>query len=190
MLDAELHENAVEQLPIERNSPVSSGTDLTATRRQSSPPAPPQIPDAALVRQALAGEHEAFELLVRRCQSALHSLISSYVREYHDADDMLQRVLLQLYLSLAALHAESSIFPWLSRVARNEGHLHLEAAVAALPARYRPVVSLRSLAGWSFREIARALGIPESTAKTRYYREANATHDTVGGGRSAPTSLR
>lgn len=75
MQDADLHASAVGQLPIERNSPAG-GTDLTATRQQSGLPALPQIPDAALVRRALAGEQEAFELLVRRHQPALHSLIS------------------------------------------------------------------------------------------------------------------
>jgi RNA polymerase sigma-70 factor, ECF subfamily len=210
-----LHERTAGRLPAQRVSPVS-GTVLTPAQQQSGLHRSPQVPDAALVRHALAGEQEAFELLVRRYQPALNSLISAYVREYRDADDILQQVLFQLYLSLARLHAEPSIYPWLYRVTcnqcldhlrrqqpitfaelgwedeedeqspllslrdpgplpeelaeRHEAQLHLRAAVAALPARYRPVVSLRSFAGLSFREIAQVLGVPESTAKTRFHR--------------------
>jgi RNA polymerase sigma factor (sigma-70 family) len=215
MRDRELHEGTAGRLPVQRASPVS-GTMLTPAQQQGRLPRPPQVPDATLVRHALAGEQEAFELLVRRYQPALNSLISAYVREYHDAGDILQQVLLQLSLSLATLHAEPSIFPWLYRVTcnqclvhlrrqqpitfaelgwedeeneqspllslrdpgplpeelaeRHEGQLHLRAVVAALPARYRPVVSLRTFAGLSFREIARVLDVPEATAKTRFHR--------------------
>jgi RNA polymerase sigma factor (sigma-70 family) len=53
---------------------------------------------------------------------------------------------------------------------RHEVQLHLRAAIAALPARYGSVVYLRYVAGLSFRKIAQALNVPESTAKTRYHR--------------------
>jgi DNA-directed RNA polymerase specialized sigma24 family protein len=39
------------------------------------------------------------------------------------------------------------------------GQLHLRVAIAALLARYRSVVYLRSVAGWGFRKIAQALSI-------------------------------
>lgn len=231
MQDTGRSERTARRLPVQMGSPVSV-TILTPTPQQSGLPCSPQTSDAALIRHALADEQEAFELLVRRYQPALHSLISSYVREYHDANDILQQVLLQLYLSLATLHAEQSVSPWLYRVARNkcldhlrrqqpisfaelgwededdecspllalrdpgplpeelaerhEGHLRLWAAIGALPARYRPVVSLRSLTGWSFHEIARMLDIPESTAKTRYHRAKRMLHTILSVEAEAP----
>jgi DNA-directed RNA polymerase specialized sigma24 family protein len=87
------------------------GRVLKQARQQYSPPYPPQVSDAALVQQILAGKQDAFELLVRRYQPSLNHLIYSYVRVYHDACDILQQVLLQLYLSLATLHSEKSIYP-------------------------------------------------------------------------------
>ena len=39
--------------------------------------------------------------------------------EYHEAEDVLQQVWLQLYLSLATLRAHVQIKPWLFTVARN-----------------------------------------------------------------------
>jgi len=46
----------------------------------------------------------------------------------------------------------------------------LSAAIAALPERYRLVVTLRYVNGLTFGEIAQALAIPENTAKTHFQR--------------------
>jgi RNA polymerase sigma-70 factor, ECF subfamily len=75
--------------------------------------------DSVLVCQALAGDQAAFEALVNRYQHALFGLIYYYVGEYREARDILQQVWLQLYLSLAALHQNVHIKPWLVTVARN-----------------------------------------------------------------------
>jgi RNA polymerase sigma factor (sigma-70 family) len=79
----------------------------------------PETPDSALVRQALAGQQEAFEALVNRYEQSLFGLIYHYVGEYHEAQDILQQVWLQLYLSLDTLHQHIHIKPWLFTVARN-----------------------------------------------------------------------
>lgn len=214
MQDEQFHDRTEVRRSAQEGS--SSGLILRRARRQHDRASMPQVSDTTLVRQALAGEQSAFELLVQRYQPSLNRLISSYIRGYHDASDILQQVLLQLYLSLATLHSVTSIYPWLYRVTcnecldhlrrkqpislsgllwegeegdltpllslpdaemlpeelaeRHEIQLHLRAAIVALPARYRSVVYLRSIAGWSFREIAKKLDIPETTAKTRYHR--------------------
>ena len=62
---------------------------------------------------------------------------------------------------------------------RHERQSHLQAAAAALSNRYRLIVSLRSFAAWSFREIALVLDIPESTAKTRYQRAKRSLRATL-----------
>src|SRR5205807_6984817 len=71
------------------------------------------------VQQALSGDQEAFEVLVSRYQQALFGLIYHYVGEYHEAEDILQQVWLQLYISLATLRSSVQIKPWLFTVARN-----------------------------------------------------------------------
>ncbi len=79
----------------------------------------PETSDDVLVRQALTGNQEAFEALVSRYKKALFGLIYHYVRDYHEAYDVLQQVWLQLYLSLATLRPKKQIQPWLFTVARN-----------------------------------------------------------------------
>ena len=75
--------------------------------------------DSVLVQQALNGDQEAFEALVSRYQQSLFGLIYNYVGEYHEAEDILQHVWLQLYRSLATLRPYVQIKPWLFTVARN-----------------------------------------------------------------------
>ena len=55
--------------------------------------------DSVLVHQALAGDQKAFEELVSRYKHSLFVLIYHYVGDCHEAQDILQQVWLQLYLS-------------------------------------------------------------------------------------------
>jgi RNA polymerase sigma factor (sigma-70 family) len=79
----------------------------------------PEASDGVLVSRAFNGDQEAFEALVSRYQQSLFGLIYHYVGEYHEAEDVLQQVWLQLYLSLATLRLNAQIKPWLFTVARN-----------------------------------------------------------------------
>ncbi len=79
----------------------------------------PATSDSMLVQQALHGDQEAFEAIVSRHQQSLFGLIYHYVGVYHEAEDILQQVWLQLYLSLATLRPQVQIKPWLFTVARN-----------------------------------------------------------------------
>lgn len=79
----------------------------------------PETSDGALIRQALAGNQEAFEALVYRYKSSLFRLIYHYVGDRAEAYDVLQQVWLQLYLSLGILSVSVQIKPWLFKVARN-----------------------------------------------------------------------
>jgi RNA polymerase sigma-70 factor, ECF subfamily len=87
---------------------------------QEGTPMPNQeIADGVLVQQALAGDQGAFETLVHRYETSLFNIIYQHVGEYYEAWDVLQEVLLQLYLSLATLRSSAQIGPWLFTVARN-----------------------------------------------------------------------
>ena len=79
----------------------------------------PETSDSFLVQQAHNGDQEAFEVLVSRYKQSLFGLIYHYIGEYHETEDVLQQVWLQLYLSLATLRPHAQIKPWLFTVARN-----------------------------------------------------------------------
>src|SRR5258707_13454625 len=78
-----------------------------------------EVPHSELVKQAAAGDQYAFEALTQRYQGLLLRYINSYLRDYDQAHDVLQQVLLQLYLCLPALTASKPLKPWLLQVASN-----------------------------------------------------------------------
>ena len=79
----------------------------------------PTTADSVLVHRALAGDQKAFEELVSRYRHSLFVLIYHYVGDCHEAQDILQQVWLQLYLSLGTLRPDVHIRPWIITVARN-----------------------------------------------------------------------
>ena len=79
----------------------------------------PTTADSVLVHRALAGDQKAFEELVSRYRHSLFVLIYHYVGDCHEAQDILQQVWLQLYLSLGTLRLDMHIRPWIFTVARN-----------------------------------------------------------------------
>jgi RNA polymerase sigma factor (sigma-70 family) len=75
--------------------------------------------DGDLVEQAQAGNQAAFETLVERYRAPLYQFISRYFKDYDRRCDVLQQVLIQLYLSLSGPQTSKSLQAWLFRVARN-----------------------------------------------------------------------
>ncbi len=81
---------------------------------------PPAVTDRVLVRQTLAGDERAFEILVRRYHVPVFHFIRRYVPDYDQAWDVFQRVLLKLSTSLPTLcTGGEQLGPWLFCVARN-----------------------------------------------------------------------
>ncbi len=75
--------------------------------------------DGVLLQQILAGDQGAYEILVRRYSTQLFSYIYHMLRDYDQTCDILQEVMLKLYLSLSKLHTDEPLKPWLYMVARN-----------------------------------------------------------------------
>jgi RNA polymerase sigma-70 factor (ECF subfamily) len=79
----------------------------------------PEISDGALVKQTLAGDQYAFEMLVRRYNVPLFNFICHCLGDYDQACDVLQQVFLQLYISMPTLRTGEPLKAWLFQVARN-----------------------------------------------------------------------
>src|SRR5437899_4516147 len=102
------------------------------------------VPDGILVGQALAGDQRAFELLVSRYHRPLVSYIRGFLKDDEQANDVLQHVFLQLYLSLPVLLRNVSLRAWLFQVARNrcldelrKRHRRAEIPFSTLEWKYR-----------------------------------------------------
>jgi RNA polymerase sigma factor (sigma-70 family) len=79
----------------------------------------PEVPDGVLVGQALTGDERAFATLVDRYQDPLLGYIRGLLKDGEQSSDVLQQVLLQLYLSLPTLNTHMRLNGWLFRVAHN-----------------------------------------------------------------------
>jgi RNA polymerase sigma factor (sigma-70 family) len=75
--------------------------------------------DGDLIEQARLGNQGAFEMLVERYRALLDQFISRYFGDYDQRCDVLQQVLIQLYISLPNLQTHRPLQAWLFRVARN-----------------------------------------------------------------------
>ena len=79
----------------------------------------PAMTDSILCQHYLAGDQQAFEVLVQRYSGPLFTFIYRFLGEYDAASDILQQVMLQLYLSLPKLRTREPLKAWLYQVARN-----------------------------------------------------------------------
>jgi len=78
-----------------------------------------EIADGMLAQQALAGDEQAFEVLVHRYSTPLFNFICRFLGDYDQACDIVQQVFLQLYISLPTLRIGEPLKAWLFQVARN-----------------------------------------------------------------------
>jgi RNA polymerase sigma-70 factor (ECF subfamily) len=79
----------------------------------------PEVSDGILVKQTLAGDQRAFEILVRRYNVPLFNFICHCLGDYDQACDVSQQVFLQLYISMPTLRTGEPLKAWLFQVARN-----------------------------------------------------------------------
>lgn len=77
------------------------------------------LSDALLAQQALAGDQEAFEIMVRRYSTSLFNFICRFLGDYDQACDVLQQVFMRFYTTLPRLGTGEPFKPWLFQVARN-----------------------------------------------------------------------
>ena len=81
--------------------------------------------DAELVRQSLAGDRQAFGLIVARYQALVCALAYSATGNRSHSEDLAQVTFLTAWQKLCDLHEPSRLCAWLCGVARNVIHSDL-----------------------------------------------------------------
>jgi RNA polymerase sigma factor (sigma-70 family) len=77
------------------------------------------LSDACLAQQSLAGNQQAFEVMVHRYSTPLFNFICRFLSDYDQACDVLQQVFMRFYITLPRLDSGEPFKPWLFQVARN-----------------------------------------------------------------------
>ncbi len=83
--------------------------------------------DQQLVLRAQRGDKRAFELLVLKYQRKLGRLLSRFVRDAAEVEDVTQEAFIKAYRALPGFRGDSAFYTWLYRIAINTAKNYLVA---------------------------------------------------------------
>jgi RNA polymerase sigma-70 factor, ECF subfamily len=148
-----------------------------------------------LMGRVARGDEAAFTELVARYGGRLRGVARRLLGSRADAEDAVQRALLQCYLGAGTYRAEWAVSTWLYRILTNvcvdelrrrksrsgelepparpdapDAHLDLRRALGRVPTEARVLLALRYVDGLSYGELARIRGISVNTVKSQLQR--------------------
>lgn len=83
--------------------------------------------DQQLVQRAQRGDLRAFDLLVLKYQGRVGALVSRYVKDPGEVEDVTQEAFIKAYRALDKFRGDSAFYTWLYRIASNAAKNHLVA---------------------------------------------------------------
>jgi RNA polymerase sigma-70 factor (ECF subfamily) len=157
-----------------------------------------QEPDPRVIRAAAEHDQAAFGEIVRAYQAHVWRFLRHLLNDDALAEDLTQETFIRIYRKLHTFQFRSKFTTWVFNVARNAGtdelrsrrrrarlvdavatppppakdlslRVEIEEAVATLTPTLREALLLVELFGFTYRETAEALGVPEGTAKRRVF---------------------
>ena len=116
--------------------------------------------DRDLVARAQAGDKRAFGLLVEKYHRKLVRLLSRYIRDAAEVEDVAQEAFIKAYRALPAFRGESAFYTWLYRIGINTAKNHLVATGRRAPTSTE--VEAEDAEGLEEGELLRDINTPES----------------------------
>lgn len=95
------------------------------------------LDQADLVRQAQAGDHEAFRAIMQRGNQRLFRIARGVVGDDAEAEDVLQEAYARAFAAIGGFRGEANVLTWLTRIVLNEAHDRMR--------RRRPTVELNQI---------------------------------------------
>ena len=121
--------------------------------------------DRQLVARAQRGDKRAFELLVEKYQRKLARLLSRYVRDPAEVEDVTQEAFIKAYRALPAFRGDSAFYTWLYRIGINTAKNYLMALGRRAPTSTDVVPE--DAEGYDEGEQLRDINTPESQLATQ-----------------------
>ncbi len=149
----------------------------------------------------MSGLQQRYEAMVRALSGDVYRYAYFLCRDRTQAEDLTQETFLRAWRFLSSLRDDAKAKSWLFTTVRREharqfernaprlepldpervpdtgGESHevlaMRQAMLQLPEKYRDVLVLQVIGGYSGLEIARLLGIPRATVNTRLFRARN-----------------
>ena len=89
--------------------------------------------DQQLVERVQRGDKKAFELLVAKYQRKLARLLSRFIRDPAEVEDVAQEAFIKAYRALPSFRGESAFYTWLYRIGINTAKNYLVAVGRRAP---------------------------------------------------------
>jgi RNA polymerase sigma-70 factor (ECF subfamily) len=116
--------------------------------------------DRQLVARAQRGDKQAFALLVEKYQRKLARLLSRFVRDPAEVEDVTQEAFIKAYRALPAFRGDSAFYTWLYRIGINTAKNYLMAMGRRAPTSTE--VEAEEAEGFEEGEQLRDINTPES----------------------------
>ena len=116
--------------------------------------------DRQLVQRAQRGDKRAFELLVEKYQRKLARLLSRFIRDPAEVEDVTQEAFIKAYRALPAFRGDSAFYTWLYRIGINTAKNYLMAMGRRAPTSTE--VEADEAEGYEEGEQLRDINTPES----------------------------
>ena len=84
-----------------------------------------KVSDSQLVARVQKGDKQAFDLLVLKHQYKVHAIISRYIKDFDEVNDVVQEAFIKAYRALENFRGESAFYTWLYRIAVNTAKNYL-----------------------------------------------------------------
>ena len=75
--------------------------------------------DQELVERAQQGDTKAFEMLVVKYNRRLGRLLSRFIKDEHEVNDVVQESFIKAYRALPNFRGDSAFYTWLYRISIN-----------------------------------------------------------------------
>jgi RNA polymerase sigma-70 factor (ECF subfamily) len=130
--------------------------------------------DRQLVARAQSGDKLAFGLLVEKYQRKLARLLSRFIRDPAEVEDVTQEAFIKAYRALPAFRGDSAFYTWLYRIGINTAKNYLMAMGRRAPTSTE--IEAEEAEGFEEGEQLRDINTPESVLLTNEIAETvNAT---------------
>ena len=103
--------------------------------------------DQELVERVKQGDKTAFDLLVIKYQQRIINLVSRFVRNQSDAQDVTQEAFIKAYRAMPNFRGESAFYTWMYRIAVNTAKNHLAVQSRRPVAAERDITEIEQIEG-------------------------------------------
>jgi RNA polymerase sigma-70 factor (ECF subfamily) len=139
--------------------------------------------DQQLVERAQRGDKRAFELLVSKYQRKLGRLLSRFIRDAGEVEDVSQEAFIKAYRALPSFRGDSAFYTWLYRIGINTAKNYLVARGRRAPT--STAVDNADAEGYEDADLLRDVNTPEAELESKQM--ANVVNESMA---ALPEELR